>query len=105
MSDLKQLHQDIQLWMGDYDVIMRQDAYDALAMMLETYSRRAKSEAGNTAMPDLPGCLADRLYEAIKIARDRAQHAGSTPRMQKWDATAADLRAAIASSVNAPIND
>lgn len=49
MSELKQIHQDIQLWMGDYDVPMRQDAYDALAMMLETYSRRTQPEATKPA--------------------------------------------------------
>lgn len=51
----------------------------------------------------LPGCLADRLYEAISIAHDRAQHAGSTQRMKKWDATRADLRAALAAPVAAPV--
>lgn len=49
MSELKQIHQDIQLWMGDYDVPMRQDAYDALAIMLETYSRRTQPEAAKPA--------------------------------------------------------
>lgn len=59
-------------------------------------------EAGAPAaggLPAMPGCLASRLYEAISIARGRAQHAGSTPRMKKWDATAADLAAALAAPV------
>jgi len=49
----------------------------------------------------LPGCLADRLYEAISIAHDRASHAGSTPRMKKWADTAADLSAALAAATPA----
>lgn len=53
-------------------------------------------------MPTLPGCLADRLYEAISIARDRAEHAGSSARIKKWEATAADLRAALAAQPAAP---
>jgi hypothetical protein len=58
-----------------------------------------KADAANAGgLPMLPGCLADRLYEAIGIARDRAEHAGSTRRIRKWDATAADLRAALSQS-------
>lgn len=44
----------------------------------------------------LPGCLADRLYEAIGIARKHALHASSVERRKKWDATHIDLQAALA---------
>lgn len=60
-----------------------------------TPSRAADGQQG-ASRAVLDGCLADRLYEAIGIARDRAVHAGSTPRRKKWEATAADLRAALA---------
>ena len=48
------------------------------------------------ALPVLPGCLADRLFEAISMARDSAENDGSNGRIRKWEATAADLRAALA---------
>jgi hypothetical protein len=57
---------------------------------------QAQPVADTVALPILPGCLADRLYEAISIAHNRAEHAGSTPRMRKWDATREDLRKALA---------
>jgi hypothetical protein len=63
---------------------------------------KAAQDSAPAELPPLPGCLADRLYEAISIAHHRAEHAGSVPRMKKWDATAADLRAALAAAPASP---
>ena len=59
----------------------------------------AAQESAPAELPQLPGCLADRLYEAIGIAHHCAQHAGSVPRMKKWDDTKDDLRAALSRPV------
>ncbi|MRV72517.1 hypothetical protein GJ700_12435 [Duganella sp. FT92W] len=56
-------------------------------------------------LPTLPGCLADRLFEAISIARDSAENDGSIGRIRKWEATAAGLRAALAAQPAAPVDD
>jgi hypothetical protein len=66
------------------------------AVLAQSLASTAATQPEQASIPALPGCLADRLYEAIDIARDRAEHAGSTSRVQKWKATAADLRAALA---------
>ena len=67
---------------------------DSLFGAAQPEAKAAPVDAGE--LPHLPGCLSDRLYEAIRIAYDRASYAGSTSRMQKWDATESDLRAAFA---------
>ncbi|WP_290872075.1 hypothetical protein [Aquabacterium sp.] len=56
--------------------------------------KQPAADAGQ--LPTFSGCLASRLYEAIDIARERAQHAGSVQRRKKWEATAKDLSAALA---------
>lgn len=100
MSDLKQIHQDIQLWMGDYDVPMRQDAYDALAMMLETYSHRTQPEATKPAQ-DLSAAILEQAAQACDQQADGTNGAYRTACLQCANAVRELRDAALASSSDA----
>lgn len=79
-------------YVGKWDGHDTTEKYRRVAALAPT----PHEQEARAAVQVLPGCLADRLYEAIDIARSRASHAGSTTRRKKWEATAADLRAALA---------